>query len=188
VLKKNLIFLKQKEDFFPFLEDLKAYNNSFININYFLGCNYFKPYGVSYFYDLNIFYIPKLVGASKTSLIFIILIKQINLLLKGMIQGFFVEYKIIGLGFKVKKTEFEQLKILKFDIGYSHYIKFILPENIFFFRIKKRFLLFSNDLMTLNLVSKQIKNLRKLNPYKLRGLKNEKDFFRIKPGKKQNKR
>jgi len=38
--------------------------------------------------------------------------------------------KLVGVGFKVKLLEIEQLKLLNFDVGYSHSIYYKIPEGV----------------------------------------------------------
>jgi len=114
--------------------------------------------------------------------------KQLELFLKGMSQGFFLEFKLIGLGFKVRRGVVNCLKCIEFDIGFSHFINLILPPAIKFLRTKKRFMLFAYDHELLQNILKNVRSIRKHNPYKARGLKATGLKVRLKLGKKQNKR
>lgn len=134
---------------------------------------------------LNCFYAQQYVNFRvSVSIVF----KQLRLFLKGFLQGFFLEFRLIGLGFKVKKGSYCHIKFAKFDIGFSHFIKLPLSALVKFIRTKKRFMVFCNDNTSLKIVLKNIQNLRKHNPYKTRGLKLIGLKVRLKPGKKQNKR
>lgn len=117
-----------------------------------------------------------------------IVLKQLRLFLKGLLQGFFLEFRIVGLGFKIKKGSKFYIKFAKFDIGFSHFFKLPIMPLVNFVRTKKRFMLFCHDYNTLKIILKNIQNLRKHNPYKIRGLKLTGFKSRTKPGKKQNKR
>lgn len=117
-----------------------------------------------------------------------IVLKQVKLFLKGLSQGFFLEFRLIGLGFKVKKAASFGTRILNFDIGFSHFKKLAISRSVRLYRVKRRFMLFSNDYIKLKITLKQIQNLRKHNPYKLRGLKLSGVRLRVKSGKKQTRR
>jgi len=117
-----------------------------------------------------------------------IILKQVKLFLKGLAQGFFLEFRMVGLGFKIKRTGEFSMRGVKFDIGFSHFIKLPLSRTIRLYRIKRRFLLFSIDYASIKILLKQIQSIRKHNPYKMRGLKLTGAKVRTKAGKKQTKR
>lgn len=182
---RRIIFSKRKETFSP--EDLKGkQKEGGLLLSAHIGPNYigFPFYGLIY-YNSSTFY--ALVVQGKRALVSSLL-KSLKLFLKGISQGFFVEFRVIGLGFRVKKSGFSMTRSLKFDLGYSHTIRLILPKNVKIGRVKRRFFIFSNDLGTVNVFSRQIKLLKQLNPYKLRGLKVSSEELKMKPGKKQTKR
>ena len=187
---KTLIFLKKKKTKFLYIEDLylnkHVLNKCQLVLSSDKGLN-FLPMVFPKIQILNsyLFYAPIHV---KLSVSISIIIKQLKLFLKGMVQGFFLEYRMVGLGFKVKRSGNFLLRTIKFDIGFSHFIKVPLSSMLRMCRIKKRFLFFSIDYNTIKIVLKQIQNIRKHNPYKLRGLKLSGAKYRNKPGKKQTKR
>lgn len=185
---RTLIFSKKKKkvSFILSPEDLyKFYSHNFV-LSSSCGMNFLRiTFPRIEFLNLNCFYAPEFINFRVSVSI---VIKQLKLFLKGLLQGFFLEFRIVGLGFKVKKGAYSLLKFVKFDIGFSHFIKMSLPSLIKFGRTKKRFMLFSNDHTTLKIILKNIQNLRKHNPYKTRGLKLTGLKTRVKPGKKQNKR
>ena len=181
MLTKQLIFIKRKEQFFQ--EDLKE-NGLFVFGNNGPNCFSLNYKGLIIYND-STFY--ALSSQGKRGLL-ATLIKNLKLFLKGVLQGYFVEFRIIGLGFKVKKSGFLKTRSLKFDLGYSHTIRLVLPQNIKIGRVKRRFYIFSNDFSALQIFSRQIKLLKQVNPYKLRGLKASNEVLKMKPGKKQTKR
>ena len=182
---RRIIFSKRKEIFSS--EDLKEkQQEKRALLSAPIGPNYINfPFSGLIYYNSSTFYALVLQG--KRALISNLL-KNLKLFLKGISQGFFIEFRIIGLGFRVKKSGFSMTRSLKFDLGYSHTIRLILPKNIKIARVKRRFFIFSNDLNTVNIFSRQIKLLKQLNPYKLRGLKISNEELKMKPGKKQTKR
>jgi ribosomal protein L6P/L9E len=189
-MNKALVFLKKKKTKFLYLEDLYI-NKSITKKNQLVvssekGLN-FLNIAFPRIQILNgyLFYAPI---HKKLSVSISIIVKQLKLFLKGMVQGFFLEYRMVGLGFKVKRSGNFLLRTVKFDIGFSHFIKVPLSSLVRLCRIKKRFLFFSIDYSTIKIILKQIQNIRRHNPYKLRGLRLTGAKYRIKPGKKQTKR
>ena len=184
---RYLILLKEKKHKCVYIEDL--YLNTLKNgalISSFNGLNFLN---VSFphiqFLNSFCFYTPIHINFRVS--VFIV-IKQVKLFLKGLSQGFFLEFRMVGLGFKVKRGGNFLSRNIKFDIGFSHLTKLSISPMIKLCRIKRRFLLFSVDYSSIKILLKQIQNLRKHNPYKMRGLKLTGGKLRIKAGKKQTKR
>ncbi len=101
---------------------------------------------------------------------------------------FFVQYRIYGLGFKIKKSYLSGTRSLRFEIGFGHGIYYILPSNVKCLKRKRRFFLFSNDFNQLQFIKSHIDKFKLLNPYKIRGLKDLKRQIKMKKGKKQSKK
>jgi hypothetical protein len=170
---KYIFFRFSKFNFFLNFYFLKTSNSSFISqtLNYnLLNFNYF---------NFNLFQ-KKICNYSIVSFNY-----------KGWVSmksHFFCEFRIIGLGFKLKRISFDGNRALKFDIGFGHYILYLLPLEIKCIKRKRKFVLFSQDPILLNNTVNQIETFKLLNPYKIRGLKNTKKILRIKEGKKQSQR
>jgi hypothetical protein len=113
-----------------------------------------------------------------------------NYFIKFMNIGnfFFVQYRIYGLGFRLKKSSLYGLKVLRFEIGFGHFIYYFLPNNIKCFKRKRRFFIFSDNLYLLRQIKKHIDSFKPLNSYKIRGLKDLKYNIKLKKGKKQSKK
>lgn len=187
MLQRSVVFIKRKKSKFFYVEDLYANRDfPFFLASSDLGLNTLRVvFPEAKLLNQYLFYAPVYM----TLVISIsMLIKQVRLFLKGLSQGFFLEFRLFGLGFKIKRSGGFGLRFIKFDIGFSHFIKFPLCKFVRIYRIKKRFLLFSIDYETIQIVLRQIRNVRKHNPYKVRGLKLTGGKYRIKPGKKQTKR
>jgi hypothetical protein len=101
---------------------------------------------------------------------------------------FFCEFRIIGLGLRFKRSFKNNLKAIKFDLGLGHFIYYFLPLQVKCIRRKKKFVIFSYDLLCLNNIIKHFEFFKPLNPYKIRGLKNVRKNVKIKIGKKQSQR
>jgi len=186
MFSRHLIFSKKKKVKFLYLEDLYLIPSNNLLCSSDKGINYLSlTFPNIKLLNLNVFYAPVYINSRVSSFL---VIKQLKLFLKGLSQGFFLEFRMVGLGFKAKRSGNFSLRSIKFDIGFSHFIKLPVSNMVKFCRIKRRFLLFSIDYSSIKIVLKQIQNLRKHNPYKMRGLKLTGAKLRVKPGKKQTKR
>jgi len=116
------------------------------------------------------------------------LVKFLNSSWTNSLSYFFCEFKILGLGLRLKKASEVNLKTIRLDLGYGHYIDYFLPLEIKCIRRKKKFVIFSYDLLTLNNVIRHLEDFKPLNPYKVRGLKNIRRVLVTKIGKKQSQR
>jgi len=117
-----------------------------------------------------------------------ILYKQCKLFIKSLYYGVFIEFKIIGLGFKFQKILSYGMKNIKIDLGFGHTIIYNLPLNVQLFRVKKKFVFFSNNFDILKTISKQISFFKPLNCYKIRGFKQTKKVLKFKVGKNKKRR
>jgi hypothetical protein len=107
---------------------------------------------------------------------------------KGLNQKFYLEYRVVGLGYKVFKARREtNTKTIKLRLGFSHVINFKIPENVHFFTGKRRFIVCSNDLETLQDICLHLNLIKKPNPYKLKGLVLLKKQVNLKQGKQQQR-
>jgi ribosomal protein L6P/L9E len=101
---------------------------------------------------------------------------------------FFCEFKILGLGLRLKKSSELNLRSISLDLGYGHYIDYFLPPEIKCIRRKKKFVIFSYDIIILNNTVRNLENFKPINPYKIRGLRNIRRILVTKVGKKQSQR
>tara|TARA_R110002050_G_scaffold77851_1_gene166080 strand:+ start:15770 stop:16327 length:558 start_codon:yes stop_codon:yes gene_type:complete len=123
----------------------------------------------------------------KTSNSFVFENKKIFNFLIKIIKKKLIEHKLsycnilelVGLSFT---TTIKQ-NTLRLNLGYNHSIYYIIPKDIIMHTKKKSIYIFSNSLQRLNFVIKELINFRKLNVYKLKGIK-LKDQLYIKKKKK----
>jgi len=104
--------------------------------------------------------------------------------LKGISQKFKLNIFLNGIGFKVKKIE----NNLVFKLGYSHDIIFGIPKDIEVSIVKMtQIIVYGSNWSKLTQFAHNIKRLKKVEPYKGKGilLKNEKILR--KEGKKNKK-
>lgn len=109
------------------------------------------------------------------------IVKRVSSLIKGFLRGFCIILEIIGLGFSVTSNN----KELRFNIGYNHSIFYKIPENIKICSKRKFLFLYSYCFFILKNVVTDIKNFRKLNVYKLKGIKEKNELYNKKNWKKK---
>ena len=78
----------------------------------------------------------------------------------------FAFFILNGLGYKIF---FLKKKYLVLDLGFSHFISFLIPKYFFFKKKKNRLLIFSSDFFLLGLISYFFSTIRKLDVYKFKG-------------------
>ncbi len=94
---------------------------------------------------------------------------------------FFLKLKVRGLGYRVKRITDN---FFRFFLGTTNLFFFHVPRNILIRVRRRRMLLVSCDLSLLNLVFSHLLLLKKIIPYKLRGVFFPKQIILMKPGKK----
>ena len=109
----------------------------------------------------------------------------INNMVTGVSTGFTVKQELVGVGYRVEVEG----QILKFSLGYSHDIHFMLPNEVKGEAepVKKGanpvLVLKSHDKQLLGMVAAKIRSLRKPEPYKGKGIKFVGEQLRRKAGK-----
>lgn len=102
----------------------------------------------------------------------------------GVNVGFKKELELVGVGFKAVC----QNNVLELNLGYSHNIYFALPQEVKGTAISDKgknpkVILESADKQLIGQVAAKIKSLRKMEPYKGKGVRLVDDFVRRKVGK-----
>ena len=108
----------------------------------------------------------------------------INNMVTGVTQGYKIELELVGVGYKATISN----NVLELALGYSHVIFFQLPKEI---EGKAEMVKGKNPLVTLESSDKQligqvaakIRSLRKVEPYKGKGIKFVGEEIRRKAGK-----
>ena len=109
----------------------------------------------------------------------------INNMVTGVSTGFTVKQELVGVGYRVEAEG----QILRFSLGYSHDIHFMLPNEVKGEAepVKKGanpvLVLKSHDKQLLGMVAAKIRSLRKPEPYKGKGIKFVGEQLRRKAGK-----
>lgn len=106
----------------------------------------------------------------------------INNMVKGVTEGFATRLEIQGVGFRAAVDG----KILTLALGFSHEIKYAIPEGITIKAEKPTSLEISgSDRQKVGEVAAQLRALRKPEPYKGKGVRYEGEKINMKEGKKK---
>ncbi|MGN6645339.1 MAG: 50S ribosomal protein L6 [Cytophaga sp.] len=112
----------------------------------------------------------------------------ISNMVQGVSQGYKVELELVGVGYKATATN----NILELSLGYSHGIFLKLPAEISASALTEKG---KNPIVTLECIDKQligqvsakIRSLRKIEPYKGKGVRFKGEVVRRKAGKTASK-
>lgn len=99
-------------------------------------------------------------------------------------NGYFVELLAVGVGFRFERLAAEN-NILVINVGYSHYIYYLVSEDVAFRCTKGYLFLFSTNLSNLKRTAVEIKKYRAPNVYSGKGIKYLKEQITLKIGKKK---
>lgn len=103
----------------------------------------------------------------------------VNNAVLGVTEGFSKELEINGVGFKVALEG----KKLVLNVGFSHQVKYDIPEAVTIEVEKNRIKLSSIDKQLLGQVAAEIRSIKKPEPYKGKGIKYVDEQIRRKAGK-----
>jgi large subunit ribosomal protein L6 len=107
---------------------------------------------------------------------------NINNMVKGVTEGFKVVLEIEGVGFRAAL----QGKDLVLQLGFSHEVKFHIPEGIAMKVDKQTIITITGvDKQKVGQIAAEIRSLKKPEPYKGKGIKYEGEKVRRKEGKKK---
>lgn len=104
-------------------------------------------------------------------------------MVKGVTVGFTKNLEINGVGYKVAM----QGKDLKLDVGFSHSIIFKIPEGVTAFVEKNAIKLEGANIELVGQVAAEVRNVKKPEPYKGKGIKYNDEILRHKAGKTATK-
>ena len=112
----------------------------------------------------------------------------INNMIVGVTQGYQEKLELVGVGYKAAV----QGKILELSLGYSHNIYMTLPSEVSFTAVTEKgkapvITLESNDKQLIGQVAAKIRSLRKVEPYKGKGIRFVGEVVRRKAGKTASK-
>jgi hypothetical protein len=138
-------------------------------INHYFLCSFYRVVNSFYFKSRLAIYF--FLVKKKSQLIFLLLAPKI--LLQHQVisvchksQIMFYKFFLLWRGFKF----FIKKKKLYILLGLSHYILFVLPKGLYIWCRKRKFYLCATNIGILKLFNNNLKNVRKLNLYKGKGL------------------
>lgn len=107
---------------------------------------------------------------------------RINNMVKGVTDGFTKNLEVKGVGYRAAL----QGDILTLALGYSHDIKFVVPDDITV-KVEKQtgISIFGIDNQKVGQIAAELRSLRKPEPYKGKGVRYADEYVRIKEGKKK---
>ena len=106
---------------------------------------------------------------------------QIQNLVQGVTTGFKKELEINGVGYRAAI----QGNVLKLNLGYSHDVDFIVPDGVTVTAPKPTIIFVEgNDQQLVGQVAANIREWRKPEPYKGKGIKYKEEFIFRKEGKR----
>ena len=101
-------------------------------------------------------------------------------MIHGVTEGFQKQLNLVGVGYKAAVSQ----KIIELNLGYSHPIKYTLPEGIkATVNANTKIMLESSDKQLLGQVSAEIQKFRPPEPYKGKGILFEGEQIKRKAGK-----
>jgi large subunit ribosomal protein L6 len=112
----------------------------------------------------------------------------ISNMVEGVSKGYKIDLELVGVGYKATVTN----NVLELSLGYSHGIFFKLPSEITASSLTEKG---KNPIVTLECIDKQligqvsakIRSLRKIEPYKGKGIRFKGEVVRRKAGKTASK-
>jgi large subunit ribosomal protein L6 len=94
--------------------------------------------------------------------------------------------KVVGVGFRVSYLEFEQLNLLKLEIGYSHSVYFRIPNDVFVLVTSStNFIVSGASSDRVCEIASKIRKLKLPEVYKGKGILYENEVVLLKKVKKQ---
>ncbi|RMA92451.1 50S ribosomal protein L6 [Hydrogenothermus marinus] len=106
-------------------------------------------------------------------------------MVKGVTEGFTVELEIVGIGYRAAMKG----KKLELQLGYSHPIEYEPPEGIQISVEGNNIIKVSGiDKQLVGQVAAEIKEFRKPDPYKGKGIRYKGEQLKLKPGKSVGKK
>lgn len=105
--------------------------------------------------------------------------RQVENMIEGVLNGFKKELEVVGVGYKVNMKG----KDLELSLGYSHPILFTPPEGIKIEVEKMNITVSGIDRQQVGQVAANIREFRKPEPYKGKGVKYVDEYIKRKAGK-----
>jgi len=125
------------------------------------------------FFNKKLFFLTK--GGYRTFL------KLLSNFYVGVTYGYHIEINFIGLGYR-----FLQLRnFLLLKLGYSHYVKYIIPETLRIVGYKRQLVIFGMNNIEVITMAKQLRLFKKPTIYKGKGIQIKGEVLKFKIGKQK---
>lgn len=108
-------------------------------------------------------------------------ISAVRSIASGLVSGYYVELDLSGLGFRFLRME----DTILLKLGYSHYIKIPIPRGVHIIGYKKKLIIFGLSFSEVRRVVGLLKNLKKRDPYKGKGVLLKGEVLKLKIGKRK---
>ena len=113
----------------------------------------------------------------------------VNNMIEGVSNGYKVSLELVGVGYKAVCTN----NVLELNLGYSHAIFFALPSEVVASAVTDKgknpiVTLESNDKQLIGQIAAKLRELRKIEPYKGKGVRFVGEIIRKKAGKSAAKK
>ncbi len=96
-------------------------------------------------------------------------------------SGYFIRIFMKGIGFRFQHHKLEKNAAVVFDLGYTHYILYFLPKNVYVRRVKKyEFVVFGFDRKIITSIAEDIQSFYYPDSYKGKGIHYEGEEVRTK--------
>jgi len=115
-----------------------------------------------------------------------VLFERIRRVIHGILHGYFVEIRTEGVGFRFIRYQ-RAPSLIGLTLNFGHMIFYKFPKSVRFRCLKYRLLLYSNRPEVLYETASRIRNYRRPDPFKGKGLKYAKERLKFKPGKERNR-
>lgn len=105
----------------------------------------------------------------------------------GLVYGYYVELRLVGLGFKTIKFRDKATGGIKLwlELSYSHRIIYSVPESVYVKCEKRKITVFGSSAADVFNVAQTLKNFKRPNTYKGTGIRYEEEVIKLKPGKQR---
>jgi len=110
--------------------------------------------------------------------------KLFNNNISGLYKGYLLKVQLLGIGYRVSHDK--DTNTLTFKLGYSHDVIFEVPKDISVYITRSnKIILIGADLKKVSQVASKIKQLRKPDNYKGKGIRYVNEKIILKEGKKR---
>jgi large subunit ribosomal protein L6 len=106
--------------------------------------------------------------------------------IRGVSVGFLISLRIVGVGYRASLEKNFSKTVLHFKLGYSHNLKYILPESIRAFLLEPSLLcLFGVDKNQVSQLGSKIRNFKVPERYKGKGIRFTNEKVALSQGKRK---